>query len=57
MKKKYKTPKVINMNEKIDAALIHGVLTFIARSLLKANTGLTNSNATPKTLQQSWHGR
>ena len=51
MKKKYRTPKVINMAEKIDAALVHGVLTFVFRSLAKANTGLTPDGNAPKILQ------
>ena len=54
MKKKYSMPKVINVAEKINGALVHGVLVFIARSLKIANTGLTGSNpdaTSPKTLQ------
>ncbi len=51
-KKKYRTPKTINMAEKIDAALVHGVLVFIARSLMKKGTPVfTSDSDKPRTLQ------
>ena len=51
-KKKYRTPKTINMAEKIDAALVHGVLVFVARSLMKKGTPVFTSDADkPRTLQ------
>lgn len=50
-KKTYRTPKAINVAEKINSALLNGVVWFIVRALKKANTGLKIDENEPKTLQ------
>ena len=51
MKKKYRTPKVVNVAEKINSALLNGVVWFIVRALKKANTGLKIDENDARTLQ------
>lgn len=51
MKKTYKTPKVISVSEKMNSALLNGVLWFVLRSLTKGHTSLSHDAEAVKTLQ------